>query len=219
MKLTLALILLLIQESSLSSTLNHFEHRNSSHYVIDNLVELFQNDDHLTKQFRLAFSALPENSEWYGKNIDNFYSFFEEWLYYNPKINSPKEYTDKFKAFYFADIPNSRRKSPIHESIEAVTNPKFIEWLKIFVEARGTYLDSSDSLEIVQEWLNDESIRIEDYKIPENGFSSFNDFFTRELKENVRPIYKPNNPSALTSPADCIIWKIQIGCKEKLKLK
>ena len=61
-------------------------------------------------------------------------------------------------------------------------------------------MDTSESLTFIKEWLNNKDVNISQYEIPPNGFSSFNDFFTREIKRSVRPV--DNTTNSIVSPAD-----------------
>lgn len=53
--------------------------------------------------------------------------------------------------------------------------------------------------------------------VPEGGFASFNDFFTRRLKPEARPL--PVVPSALISPADSRLQVFYIEKETRLKIK
>lgn len=46
------------------------------------------------------------------------------------------------------------------------------------------------------------------------GFKSWNDFFTREFKDGVRPIAKPNDPKTIVSACDSEVYTIQNNVKK-----
>ncbi len=48
---------------------------------------------------------------------------------------------------------------------------------------------------------------MEDFEVPEGGFKSFNDFFTRRLKPHARPF--PEERTLFGSPADCRLFAWQ----------
>ncbi|MDH3998628.1 MAG: phosphatidylserine decarboxylase [Desulfuromonadales bacterium] len=171
--------------------------------VIAQLVSLFENETELRAKFVYGFIKQPESSPWYGRGIEDFYSFFANWLKFNPRIETAKKYIDEFKMFY--TLPEHRGSIP--EAREAVIDEKFAEWLKLFVVARGEYLKSSESKSIVKEWAEENAVAIGQCEIPKGGFSSFNDFFTRRLAPGVRPIYAKDDRSSLVSPADCNVWR------------
>ncbi len=57
------------------------------------------------------------------------------------------------------------------------------------VSERGArVLNSGLSARIVPSFVKKNGIDLEDYEVPEEGFASFNDFFTRKIKPGKRPI-------------------------------
>ncbi|MFC3879465.1 phosphatidylserine decarboxylase [Algoriphagus namhaensis] len=80
-----------------------------------------------------------------------------------------------------------------------------LSWSLSFIEDRGRFMDSPESAKIIEEWLSDNSLGNEDFILPADGFKSFNDFFTRDLKPGARPIDDATDDAILISPADGII--------------
>lgn len=70
----------------------------------------------------------------------------------------------------------------------------------IFSRAYGRYQSSRRSTRSIGKVVADLSIAMEDYVVPAGGFASFNDFFTRRLREGARPL--DTAPGRLLSPAD-----------------
>jgi phosphatidylserine decarboxylase len=66
-------------------------------------------------------------------------------------------------------------------------------------------MDSPESAKIIAQWLADDSLGNDDFVLPLEGFKSFNEFFTRDLKPGARPIDDLKDDSTLVSPADGII--------------
>jgi len=63
---------------------------------------------------------------------------------------------------------------------------------------------------------------MEDYQWDENdrkygGFKSWNDFFTRQLADNARPIDNPDDTSIVTSACDSTVIKISRGVRTRSK--
>lgn len=61
-------------------------------------------------------------------------------------------------------------------------------------------------------------VDLADYEVPEGGFPTFDDFFTRKLKPGLRPL--DPEPDALVSPADGRVedaGTIEVGSKLKIK--
>ncbi|WP_197073893.1 phosphatidylserine decarboxylase [Methanosarcina sp. WWM596] len=53
--------------------------------------------------------------------------------------------------------------------------------------------------------MNELGSKMNDYIIPEGDYVSFNQFFTRELKDGKRPISGVDGDSVVVSPADAVI--------------
>ena len=71
----------------------------------------------------------------------------------------------------------------------------------IFSRLMGWYLDRKCSVKRIEPTIRELGIDIDEAIIPAGGFQSFNDFFSRKLKDGVRPL--PADTNALISPADC----------------
>lgn len=64
----------------------------------------------------------------------------------------------------------------------------------------GLWFSRSASVQLVPEFCSTYGVRIEDFEIPDGGWSSFNEFFMRKLAPNVRPL--PENPCCLACPGE-----------------
>ena len=71
-------------------------------------------------------------------------------------------------------------------------------WLS---KAAGRYLDSCLSKHLVKGFIEKNGIDLSEYE--KDTFASFNDCFTRKIKEGMRPFDK--EPSALCSPCDGLL--------------
>eukprot|EP01084_Bolivina_argentea_P215647 366156_1 len=96
------------------------------------------------------------------------------------------------------------------ESGEALSYlPQMNQWWKLYLTEWCQFLSSSDSKYAADSWVNDpigyEYMRMDDYFIPINGYHSWNDFFTRKLK-NPREISEPNNNLVVVSACDGTTW-------------
>jgi phosphatidylserine decarboxylase len=194
-------------------TAGTFAEDSSEQDVISSLEVLFHENPDLVEKFEQGFKAQPNTSCWKGKDYKSLYFFFKEWLYFNPLLSTTKEYTDKFSKFYV--LPNHR--GSIQPALEAVRDERFVVWLESFVKARGKYLSSSSSIGLIPNWAKEETISIGQYIIPDKGYSSFNDFFSRKIKDGARPIYKIDDPSVVISPADCDVSRNSEWTKLEVK--
>jgi len=72
-------------------------------------------------------------------------------------------------------------------------------------------MDSKASTEYLDEWLKFLGPTLKEYVVPKVGYQSFNQFFTRELKDQAksRPVSNPKDPSILVASADSEINFIQ----------
>ena len=86
---------------------------------------------------------------------------------------------------------------------------------KILSNLIGWYMNSGLSKNRIQKFLDEYEIDMSNYLSPENGFNSFNEFFIRKIKAEVRPIGK-----GIVSPADGKILAYQnIKDLEKIYIK
>lgn len=68
---------------------------------------------------------------------------------------------------------------------------------KFFSVWFGKYMSSKSSVKKIQGFVRNHQIDLNEYQIPEKGFQSFNDFFYRKVKPEMRPIGE-----GVVSPAD-----------------
>lgn len=68
-------------------------------------------------------------------------------------------------------------------------------------KAAAKYLSSSQSAWIVPKFVKNHGIDLTPYVVPEGGYKSFNDFFTRNIKEE----YVINSQAQLISPSDGLL--------------
>jgi phosphatidylserine decarboxylase len=165
--------------------------------IVQNLVDILDSDPDLQNWIVDALNQQEETSFWYGQSIEYMYDFFDEWLVFLPTPEDARTYMDAF--YEFTDSTEGRA---------AVLEEPFRNWLYEFMLARGQFMDSEASVDVIPLWKNDPDMHIEDYVIPEDGFQSFNDFFTRTIKPGVRPIVSPGDNAVLVSPADSTVMKI-----------
>ena len=99
---------------------------------------------------------------------------------------------------------------------ELVAGKKYIEWTyespvgkgiteliakrKFFSKLYGMHCDSKSSRKKIPSFVNEFNINMDESIKGINDFTSFNDFFTRKLKEGARPMI--TDPNVLISPGD-----------------
>ncbi len=167
---------------------------------VKNLKKLYSTDQEFKKTIDLMFENIHElpngnSNPWKDKNVDDLYDFLNEWFYFLPNTHNGLDRILKFTFLYY--------KNP--DGMKFVLSEPGLSWTNLFIEERGKFMDSSESARIIEEWLSDNSLKNEDFVLPEEGFKSFNEFFTRDLKPGTRPIDDATDESILVSPADGII--------------
>lgn len=192
--------------------------------VVEELVSLVEENGEVRELFEKALAAQEKGAFWHGKTRNDFYLFLEEWRTFSPGLKTAMAYGDPFASLYSRSNhgrPVHGRSGSVEEGYELVRNPLFADWMGKFISSRKEFLDSRESLPVVGEWLQTEDIDMSIYQTPVDGFSSFNDFFTRELKEGVRPISEPKNQNVVVSPADCSLATIssRLTAQETFEVK
>lgn len=81
--------------------------------------------------------------------------------------------------------------------------------------AAGWMMDSRLSALAVSSFIKKNHIRMEDFE--ERRFRSFNDFFTRKLREGARSV--DMEPDHLVSPCDCKLSAYPIGADSRFRIK
>jgi len=90
-------------------------------------------------------------------------------------------------------------------------DPAFNAWINEFVQARGNFLDTIESTETLDSFINNPEYKIEDYIKGPGGWLSYNQFLARQLKPGKRPIAERCNDNIIVSPADSTFmgkWEI-----------
>ncbi len=155
----------------------------------------------------------PDGSEnpWKGKNINDLYEFMEEWYSFLPNTHNGLDRIITFSMLYYKNEYGKK----------FILDEPGRSWSLYFIEERGKFMDSSASAKNIGEWLSDTTLGNDDFEEPKDGFTSFNHFFTRDLKPGARPISKLNDDAILVSPADGIVNMIanELALETKLPTK
>lgn len=164
------------------------------------LKNLLKSDPLFSKKLQAALDNVKDlpggtPNPWRGKSEEQLFNFLNDWYYFLPTKNTGLDKIMEFSFLYY--------KNP--KGLEFINEEPGLSWANRFVELRGKYMDSKDSVVGVKQWLNDKSIDHSDFVVPANGYQSFNEYFIREIKPGVRPISEKDNPNVVVSPADCII--------------
>jgi phosphatidylserine decarboxylase len=105
-------------------------------------------------------------------------------------------------------------------------DPRVNDALRGVLEAWSAYLSSPASLDVLHDgetgWTSEaakEAVGIDQYRHdPEAehwGFTSWNDFFTREFREGERPVAAPDDDSVLVAPCEATPYRIANGVRRR----
>eukprot|EP00755_Sulcionema_specki_P012829 Sspe_Gene.52365::Locus_29026_Transcript_1_1_Confidence_1.000_Length_1347::g.52365::m.52365/K01613/psd, PISD; phosphatidylserine decarboxylase len=160
------------------------------HEVVDELVTMVQKNASLGDMVQAALAELSQGTYLHpGETRDEFYAFLNDWIAWLPHVRNAGSYSDDFDMWL-----NSTAGQKLSQ------DPSFQNWIQHFVVARGEFMDSVCSRAVVPSW--EAHVNMSQFVVPEGGYSSFNDFFTRALRPGVRPIASPHDDCVVISPAD-----------------
>jgi len=173
------------------------------------------------KGFKTMFDAavanvqpIPEGQgpsviyDWKDKGIDDLCQFFRAWYEWLPDVETGLDYIQKFSWLYYENM---------YGLCFVTTGPGY-EMTKQFVQLRGEYFDSSDSLPLVKKWTKELGPLMDQFIVPDKGFKSYNEFFIREVKDGARPVAATDDDSVIVAPADCVINMIVDQLTEETKI-
>ncbi len=216
------LITIMVMVAALGCTLSSETGEKQHSDVVRKLVDIVDSDAQFRSDLQavLSYKERRDDNFWKGKSIEDLYDFLDAWRVFTPLVSDVRDFDDNFGAFY-TNCPQGQSECgvTIEPAIELVRHDPFRNWIKEFVEARGTFMDSAESAKSVQTWMDDPSINMNDFIIPQGGFTSFNQFFTRNVKPDKRPIAGQDNKAVLVSPADCDIFPYELDLSAGAKIQ
>lgn len=142
---------------------------------------------------------------WPEKNFTDLLDFFQTWLHFVPNTTNGMDY---YLIIYSLCYRNDN-------ALRFVNEEPGLSWTKRYVEARGAYMDSKASIndhkDVMAQWKAALGNQWDDFQPPHPnsegyyGYTTFNEFFTRNIKPGKRPVCEPLNSSVLVAPADGIV--------------
>ncbi|WP_343563220.1 phosphatidylserine decarboxylase [Kiloniella sp. b19] len=159
---------------------------------------------------RALFEALDWPERW--GDYQDYLRAFVRWApdqtdnpaWKDPKTGSAQEVYDRLCHFYWLinqPFVLNGKETTWQEEFPAYYTKISNDW--------GAFLNTEDSWskEQLENFTNNSpQYRVQDYKNPES-WKSFNEFFSREIKDGLRPVHEPDNNLAPTFPADCTFRK------------
>lgn len=175
---------------------------------VKRLKELYADDQSFQITVQEMFDNLQDLPDgtlnpWRNKNINDLYLFLNEWFYFLPDTKNGLDKIIEFSMLYYHNP----------KGMKFVLEEPGYSWSLSFIEERGKFMDSPESVKGIKKWLEDKSIKHDDFVLPREGFESFNAFFTRDLKPGARTVEGINDNSILVSPADGVVNMINNDLK------
>ncbi len=175
---------------------------------VKKLRQLYNNSDEFRCTVDQMFQHIQDLADgtknpWQNKNVEDLYAFMNEWFYFLPNTDDGLDYILEFSFLYY--------RNP--HGMKFILEEPGRSWSLNFVEERGRYMDSAASASRVMDWLQDPELNNNDFVLPLEGFHSFNEFFTRNLRPGARPIDGIHDHSVLVAPADGVINMINNDLK------
>ncbi len=180
---------------------------------VQKLKELYTSNSDFQSMVNKMFKNvqnLPDGSKnpWKDKEIDDLYTFLNEWFYFLPNKDNGLDRIIEFSFLYYEN-PDGKK---------FILEEPGLSWSLFFIEERGKFMESPASTKNINKWLSDASLGNEDFVLPKDGFKSFNEFFTRDIKTGARPIDNVHDNSVIVSPADGVINLINNDLKLDTKI-
>ncbi len=183
---------------------------------IDDLKTEYTGNPEFKKLLDLALNNIqhlpaeyPDDNPWLGANFSDLTHFFADWCTFLPSMNGGHDdglkYIQKFAWFYYHN----------EYGVKLVKESPGMEITQKFARERGAFMDSKASTAVVEGWMKDPRVEIEEYVLPNpdapnGGFKSFNEFFARRFINlaKSRPQTMPDRDYIISAPTDCIMNSI-----------
>ncbi|MBU1118834.1 phosphatidylserine decarboxylase [Patescibacteria group bacterium] len=112
-------------------------------------------------------------------NLDDFYEYLDKLLVTTP---ADATFSDLFHGLYYII---SQRGNKFQKDANFAD---FKNWMILFTQQYGAFLNSPQSANDLQSFIDDKGFVIENFVVPPGGFNNFNTFFCRHIKPGKRPI-------------------------------
>ncbi len=143
-------------------------------------------------------NPLPDGSKnpWLNADVKYLCSFFQEWYKWGPDVSTGLEKIQEFSWLYYEN----------KTGLDFVTTNPGALMTYYFVVINGKKMDDpAYSKVLIDKWIKELGDKMKEYIVPEGGYTTFNQFFTRQLKPGERPVSRVNDDSVVVSSADAIV--------------
>ncbi|MCP4218509.1 MAG: phosphatidylserine decarboxylase [bacterium] len=196
--------------------------------VIQEMKELFK-DKRILDAYTEAIAAVNDfdgdgllpafKNIWRNRSSDEFCYYFNNWYHF---LATPTKeglgFIEPFTQFYY----DNEKAFQFLNYFEVDGERKVFNWTYKFIVERGKFMDEKDNPEVlaaIKEWVDDPQTHIEEYVMPADGYRSFNQFFTRQLRPGARPISNVGDDGIVVASADSIINVISSALTKDSKIK
>eukprot|EP01084_Bolivina_argentea_P307271 531073_1 len=176
------------------------------------IVQKLKNYVETHKEFAADLDKIYHEAGYSNMTYDIMYKFFNKWLTTAP---NPQQLLNILPSMTLYQFTKTKAGNA------TIFKQHTVKWFYEWIETWKQYLDSYESTSVIPLYYNYPMFNLGEYIVPQNGFKSFNHFFTRQIKPELRPITSPNNNIIITSPVDAIINVIipNIGSNDVFNVK
>lgn len=163
----------------------------------------------LDKAIEEALTKIPKFMEkLHIHDVRSFLEFANDLLKWTPHENfEGKDIYDILCMFYFIlDQPSlSQLQTPINPNQVGKPLTWLSSWIVVYAQLIGLFMDTPASWtkESEETFRTSKPYNYHEWLIPEGGYRTFNDFFSRHLKPGLREPAHPDDDKYITYPADC----------------
>lgn len=200
--------------------------------VIQEFKDLIESDAELFMLFHQMFDQVPRKAPYFndptGKPQVRDYEHMLQLI--NQIMTKAPEFNESglvgFPINAILDWPMGTEAGA-----SAFLNPKVNAQLKKILNQWAVYLDSPDSRYVLSDdprsgWFGEDAQKaipnfadtfICDPKLPYHGFTSWDDFFTRQFHEGKRPLAEPDNDAVITNACESAPYRLATDVKKRDK--
>lgn len=161
----------------------------------------------------------PTPNPWYGKTSEDFANYFNNWYHFLAKPGAGLGYIVPFTYFYF-DNPDA---FAFLNTLQVDGKKVIFDWTVKFVQKRGEFMDtpSPEADKAIHAWVSNPATHIDDFIMPDTGYKTFNEFFTRQIRPGARPVAAVDDDSVAVAPADSELNMINaaLGAETRIATK
>ncbi|KAK7683785.1 hypothetical protein QCA50_013161 [Cerrena zonata] len=197
--------------------------------IVDTLREFLARPDNeqfladFKESFQTALTLdIPQFKKYGIRTFDDYINYYESYLTWIPTENNDGTCVYNHICMFYVVLdlnPVSTWQTPIVPSGPWMW---LSQWIIDYAQEMGKWMDTPDSLTpaSLQSFRESPPYCVENYIEPDGGWKTFNEFFAREIKPELRPIDSPKDDLVIVSPADSAFdgsWDVDDNSLTSLK--